>query len=200
MADALDALLPGFADPVADAQAVFKAVMRALARPALEVRLDTDLRPPAPLAPEAAAILLALADYETPVWLDEPLRRPGVLQFLSFHTGARIVGEVGEAQFAVASSAETMPALATLRQGTPEYPDRSATLLVQVASLSQKGLAFEGPGIRQRAGFSFAGMPKRLGDELRHNRAQFPCGVDLIFASPGAIAALPRSVRLVTEA
>lgn len=200
MGDALDALLPGFADPVSDAQLVFKAVMRAMARPALQIPLDVGLRPPAPLSPEAAAILLAVADYETPLWLDEPLRRSSVLQFLSFHTGARIVQEAGEAHFALASRPDTMPALSALRQGTPEYPDRSATLLVQVAGLSDKGLELEGPGIKQRVGFAFAGMQKQLPGELRQNRAQFPCGVDLIFASTGAIAALPRSVRLVTEA
>jgi alpha-D-ribose 1-methylphosphonate 5-triphosphate synthase subunit PhnH len=145
-------------------------------------------------------VLLALADYETPVWLEASLRQPAVLQFLSFHTGARIVRDVEDAAFVLAASPATMPRLAALRQGTPEYPDRSATLIVEVASLSTKGLQLEGPGINGRVGFSFAGMPGRLADELRANRAQFPCGVDLILAAPGAIAALPRSVRLVTEA
>lgn len=193
-------LLPGFADPVGNSQRVFKAVMQALARPALPVSLDISLRTPAPLSPLAAAVLLALADYETPVWLDAALCEPAVLQFLSFHTGARIVRDAEDAAFVLASSPAAMPRLSALRQGTPEYPDRSATLIVQVESFSPRGLQFDGPGIRDRIGFAFADMPQRLAGELRANRAQFPCGVDLILAAPKAVAALPRSVRVVMEA
>jgi alpha-D-ribose 1-methylphosphonate 5-triphosphate synthase subunit PhnH len=193
-------LLPGFADPVADAQRAFKAVMQAMSRPALAIPFDAGLTAPAPLSPVVAAILLALADYETPVWLDVPLRHPAVVHFLSFHTGARIVRETEEAAFAVASDPANMPPLMLLRQGTPEYPDRSTTLIVQVEALRAQGLRFEGPGIKHAAEFSVPGAPSRLAAELAANRAQFPCGVDLIFAAPGAIAALPRSVRLVKEA
>jgi alpha-D-ribose 1-methylphosphonate 5-triphosphate synthase subunit PhnH len=34
---------------------------------------------------------------------------------------------------------------------------------------------------------------------LRDNRVLFPRGIDLIFAAPGSVAALPRSSRLVEE-
>ncbi|MFX8477663.1 phosphonate C-P lyase system protein PhnH, partial [Acinetobacter baumannii] len=84
-----------------------------------------------------------------------PLRHPAVVHFLSFHTGARIVRETEEAVFAVASDPATMPPLMLLRQGTPEDPDRSTTLIVQVEALRTHGLRFEGPGIKDAAGFSF---------------------------------------------
>ncbi|MDX2204298.1 MAG: phosphonate C-P lyase system protein PhnH [Hyphomicrobiaceae bacterium] len=197
--DATPSLLPGFADSVGDAQRVFKAVMQAMARPARPVALDVALRVPPPLTAVAAGVLLALADYETPLWLDPSLRQPDILQFLSFHTGARLARAADEAQFVLAAGPAAMPRLAALRQGTPEYPDRSATLIVAVEAFSGEGLLLEGPGIKGRAGFSFAGLPAWLADDLRHNRAQFPCGVDLVLAAPGAVAALPRSVRLVTE-
>ena len=47
---------------------------------------------PLPLTPELAAIALALADPDAPVWLDGPLAgAPEVAAYLRFHTGDRIV-------------------------------------------------------------------------------------------------------------
>ena len=62
--------LRGFADAVREAQAVFRTVMMALARPGTIGRIEARLTPPAPLTPELAAVALTLADHETPVWLD----------------------------------------------------------------------------------------------------------------------------------
>ncbi|MBD0275911.1 MAG: phosphonate C-P lyase system protein PhnH, partial [Acetobacteraceae bacterium] len=77
------ALVPGFGDPVRDAQAVFRAVMDALARPGPPRALPAGLpRPPGPLAPELGAIALALADHEAPLWLDAPLAAVVLAGFL----------------------------------------------------------------------------------------------------------------------
>lgn len=191
-------LRPGLADAVHDAQRVFKAAMGAMARPGRPVALNVPLDVPHPLTREAAAILLALADYETPVWLDAPLRAAeGVTEFLSFHTGATIVDDHGDASFVLASDVATMPRLATLRQGTPEYPDRSATLLVQVRGFKRAGLTLEGPGCKARVSFGFEAMPPSFESELAANRTRFPCGVDVLLACPQYVAALPRSVRIV---
>ena len=63
--------LPGFAEPVADAQTTFRAVLDAMARPGTIHQVGANLSPPAPLDPATAAVLLTLADNETPLWLDE---------------------------------------------------------------------------------------------------------------------------------
>ena len=76
-------LLPGFADPVLDAQRVFRGVMEALARPGSLQPLADLPEVPAPLTPELAAIALALADADAPLWLDAPLAgAPAVAEFL----------------------------------------------------------------------------------------------------------------------
>lgn len=192
-------LAGGFRDSVHDAQAAFRVVMRAMARPALPVALPSSLAPPAPLLASTAAVLLTLADYETTIWLDAQLgASEAVRQYTSFHTGARLVSDPAEATFAVAAGTGSMPPLATLNLGTPEYPDRSTTLIVQVMEFHGAGLVLQGPGIKGCAEFSFAGMSAAFAGELAANRAQFPCGVDLLFAAPNAVAALPRSVRLAT--
>jgi len=200
MRSQLPTLQAGFRDAVHDSQAVFRTVMRAMSVPALPISLPTNLAPPAPLTATAAAILITLADFETTIWLDARLASSdAVCQFASFHTGARLVRDPREAHFAFASTPQSMPRLATLNQGTPEYPDRSTTLIVQVAGFAAAGLAFTGPGIKTVRQFSFSGMPKEFEQQLRDNRAQFPQGVDIVLAASAHIAALPRSVRLARE-
>ncbi len=97
----MSAPLPGFAAPVHDAQRVFRAVMTALAEPGRVVPLDAGLAPPDGLLPTSAAVLLALADYETPVWFAPALRSSAVESFVRFHTGAALVADPTRATFAV---------------------------------------------------------------------------------------------------
>lgn len=193
-------LLPGFEAPVSDAQRVFKTVMRAMSRPGTIVTLETELKPPAPLTPEMAAILLALADHETPLWMEPCGDAASATAFLTFHTGLRLATALSAAAFVAVAPGAPMPALDALAQGTPEFPDRSATLLVAVSGFQAGGLQLVGPGIDGRIAFGFEGMPADFADTLARNRAGYPCGVDIVLAAPGALAALPRSVCLAEGA
>ncbi len=66
----IDVTLPGFADPVGQAQASFRAVLEAMARPGTLVPAGQGLVPPAPLDPATGAVLLTLVDHDTLLWLD----------------------------------------------------------------------------------------------------------------------------------
>ena len=86
--------------------------------------------------PASAAVALTLCDFQTPVWLSPDLRNDKVVHYLRFHTGAPIVDELEEAHFAFLPRQRTSCRRLTLfAQGTHEYPDRSATLVIQVAGL-----------------------------------------------------------------
>ncbi|TNC09098.1 phosphonate C-P lyase system protein PhnH [Methylobacterium terricola] len=191
-------LARGFTDPVHDSQGVFRAVMDALARPGTIQGLATGLEPPSPLTAELAAIALALADADAPLWLDEPLRQhPAVAEFLRFHTGARLTGTPSEAAFALVSDPAACPEFGTFAQGTPAYPDRSTTLVLAVSDLScGEGWRLDGPGIRGGARLAAAPVPADMVERLGRNHAGFPQGVDLILAAAGRLAALPRSTRV----
>lgn len=195
----MTALAPGFADPVFDAQNVFRAVMDALARPGTVQRLAGLPDGPAPLTPELAAVVLALADHEAPVWLDPPLAgAPAVAAFLRFHTGAAIVAEPAEAAFALVSDPARCPAPDAFAHGTPEYPDRSTTLVLAVQDLVPgEGMALEGPGIRGTIWLGAHPLPPDMPGRLARNRAAFPRGLDILLTAPGRVAGLPRSVRAV---
>ncbi len=187
-------LQPGFADPVRQSQAVFRTVLDAMSRPARPHLLPVSLTVPAPLLPTTAAVLLALADFETPIWFGKTIG-PAAREFIRFHTGARIVDDPAAATFAVVADLAALPAHAAVAHGTPEYPDTSTTLLVQVLALTTDGPVYAGPGIDGTVRFDT--NPRILGLDARFaaNRHSFPCGVDIILVSPTHIAALPRSIR-----
>jgi alpha-D-ribose 1-methylphosphonate 5-triphosphate synthase subunit PhnH len=188
----------GLADPVHSAQAVFREVMRAMACPGEIRELPQVTAPPAPLSAGLAAIALTLADYEAPLWLDSRLSgSPEPARFLRFHTGAPIVRDPGEARFALIGAPLLLPPLASFAQGTLEYPDRSATLIVEVASITPgRGFRLKGPGIDGKRSIGIEPLPADFVARMKANRALFPRGVDIVFVAGRAIAALPRTTRL----
>jgi alpha-D-ribose 1-methylphosphonate 5-triphosphate synthase subunit PhnH len=188
----------GFTNPVIDAQSIFKAVMDAMARPGTVQPAKAETQPPQPLWAVAAAVALTLCDADTPLWLDPALKQsPAVASWLGFHTGAPLADTPADAHFALVADPASLIALENFAQGTQEYPDRSTTLILQVASLSAGGrLVLEGPGIDRSATFAPSPLPRHFVEQWKQNRARFPRGVDLILAAPEGIACLPRTTRI----
>jgi alpha-D-ribose 1-methylphosphonate 5-triphosphate synthase subunit PhnH len=184
----------GFLGPVFDAQRVFRTLLTALAEPGRVMRVEPACVPPPPFDPVAAAIVLALCDGDTPVWL-APHLAPAA-DFIRFHTGAPITPTLGLAQFVVADH-DHRPPLSTLSQGTPEYPDRAATLILAVPGLEEGiGWRLSGPGIPDRRRVLPLGIDAGFAAEWQANEARFPLGVDIVFAAHDRLAGLPRSTRL----
>jgi alpha-D-ribose 1-methylphosphonate 5-triphosphate synthase subunit PhnH len=196
------ALAPGFAAPVTDAQAVFRAALDALARPGRPVPLPAaGLVPPAPLTPELAALALALADADAPLWLDAKLAGSAAITgYLRFHTGARLVADPEEAAFALISDAAATPAFDTFAQGTDQYPDRSTTLILAIDGFAASGITLEGPGIQGTVAFGAHPVPADIVAHLAANRTLFPCGIDLLLAGSGQVLGIPRSSSPVEPA
>jgi alpha-D-ribose 1-methylphosphonate 5-triphosphate synthase subunit PhnH len=193
----MNAVAAGFAEPVLAAQATFRVVMDAMARPGTIRRL-TGVAAPAPLSASAAAIALTLLDYETPFWLDAPLADTGeVARFISFHTGARATEDPAAAAFAFVATPAAAPPMASFAQGSAEYPDRSTTLVLQVAQLAEgEGMVLRGPGIAGTRRLTASPLPANFLDQFADNRAQFPRGVDILLAAPDVVAGLPRSLHV----
>jgi alpha-D-ribose 1-methylphosphonate 5-triphosphate synthase subunit PhnH len=193
-------LAPAFADPVDNAQSVFRTVMDAMARPGSPRSLAPALAPPAPFSRGSGAIALALLDYESPFWLDETLtRQPDVAQWLRFHTGAPVARDPSDAAFAFMADAARVPDFESFALGTVEYPDRSTTLVLQVEHLSgSEVMHLRGPGIAAERRFAVSPCPLDLVARLQRNHAMFPRGLDLLFVTAGAVAAIPRSTRVTS--
>lgn len=187
-----------FADPVHASQDTFRAVMDALARPGTVVPIAAIAAAP-PLHPAAAAVALTLLDYETPVWLDRTLAAaPDLADWFRFHTGAPITPDSDKAAFAFVADSAQAPSLDSFSLGTMDYPDRSTTLVLQVERFfAAECLTLSGPGIAGTQSFAATPLPSDFRAQLLANRELFPRGVDVILATDNAIAALPRSVRVV---
>ena len=182
------ALEGGFADPPVEAARAFRAALEAMARPGTIWQVS-GAAPPAPLSPAAGALLLTLADTETPVYLAGAADCAGVRGWVAFHTGAPLVGP--EAAIFALGTWEALGPLTRYPAGTPDYPDRSTTLIVEMPALRTEGTTLRGPGIRDRAALN---LPDPAA--LATNAARFPLGLDFYFCAGDRIAALPRSTRI----
>lgn len=151
--------------------------------------------PPPPLSAAAGALLLILADRETPVWLAADVSGSSVPKWLTFHTNAALVVEADAAVYAVGSWAE-IGEIGRFAIGTPEHPDRSTTLVVEVPQLrGGASLRLSGPGVSGSRLFS-PELPADAAEALASNHARFPLGVDVFFTSGCDVAALPRSTKV----
>lgn len=183
-----EALTGGFADaPIQSAQA-FRAAMEALARPG---RIETvrGAMPPAPLSVAAGVLVLTLCDPTTPVHLAGAHDCQSVRDWITFHTGAPFAA-APEASFAIGTWAALTP-VSRFAIGLPDYPDRSATLIVEMAALTAQGPRLTGPGIQGAARLS---LPETAA--FAANRALFPLGFDAFLTAGDRLAGLPRSTRV----
>lgn len=178
----------GFADPARDAARAFRAALQAMARPG-RIATVTGATPPVPLSPAAGALLLVLTDPGTGLWLAPSHDTPALRDWIAFQTGAPIVPPE-RAMFALGSWAALQP-LDRFPPGQPDYPDRSATLIVEMEALSAAGARLTGPGIETEARLS---LPEVAA--FAANRAAFPLGLDFFLTAGARLAGLPRSTRV----
>ncbi len=187
----LDVTHPGFADPVRDSQACFRAVLDAMAQPGRLLTVPAAMDPPPMLDTATAAVLLTLADADTPLWLDKAAS--AARHWIAFHCGAP-AATAGSAALALALGPVRLD---TFPRGTDNAPELGATIILQVAALA-RGVAYtlSGPGLASPAVLAVVGLPDSFIAEWAANRALFPRGVDLILCAGNRVAALPRTVRI----
>jgi alpha-D-ribose 1-methylphosphonate 5-triphosphate synthase subunit PhnH len=190
-------MLAAFAHPVFDSQGNFRELLQAMARPAVPRLVPTPAAAPAPILPATMAVLLTLCDADTALWLQQP--NDEVASHLRFHAGVRLVQEPTDADFALITEPSSMPPLSRFAHGELRYPDRSASLIVQVESFDGGGRRFAGPGINGVEQLAIAGLPAEFWQQRAAMSAQLPLGVDLIFISGERMVALPRTTRVLED-
>lgn len=185
-----EALAGGFAEPATQSAQAFRSVMEAMARPGM-VQDIAGAMPPAPLSPAAGAVILTLCDTDTPLYLAGEADCEAVRAWVAFHTGAPF-SDPSHCMFAIGKWGALTPRT-DYPVGTSEYPDRSATLIVELDRFAETGTVLRGPGIKETAALS---LPETAAFEANH--ALFPLGLDFIFTSDDRLAALPRSTEICT--
>jgi alpha-D-ribose 1-methylphosphonate 5-triphosphate synthase subunit PhnH len=197
-AELLAGMPRGFADPVHDAQSVFRATLDALSRPG---RLQTlaacdGLQAPAPLSRGLTALLLTLLDGESSLHLGGTLGSDAAWMYARFHTGVQAVAR-DEADFVALRADEA--GWDDLRLGSDEVPQDGATLIVEAGSLSGPGLVLRGPGIAGAQRMGSCGLPPAFWERRIAMERHFPCGVDLLIVCGAQIVGVPRSTHVSME-
>ncbi|MCZ4094541.1 phosphonate C-P lyase system protein PhnH [Sinorhizobium psoraleae] len=189
-----------FADPVFQAQSVFRTLMDGFARPGTVASFSALAAPPSPLGKASGAVALTLCDHDTSVWLSPVLAKSAVPQWIAFHTGAPMTETKDDARFAFIEKGAAVPSFDQFALGTQEYPDRSTTLVIEVEALTggQPFIA-RGPGIKDETVIAPEGLPDLFLDFWAANRAIFPRGIDLVLTAGDAVLCLPRTTKLAAR-
>lgn len=215
----LSLVCKGFDDPVRDSQRSFRTILNALSEPGTVGRLDgVPLnQAPATWTEAAWAVAMTLLDGDTRVWLSPSLATPVAFASLRFHSSCPITSDPSEADFIFVGHVNEQPEWSMLRQGEAEFPDHSATVILQVVGVEaldaldhSKGKPnfppstweLQGPGIEHTRLIRLQHdaddqWPEQLRHALVANRARFPLGVDLLLVWRDGLCALPRSTRVV---
>jgi alpha-D-ribose 1-methylphosphonate 5-triphosphate synthase subunit PhnH len=189
-------LLPGFEDPVTGAQATFRAALQALANPGQIQTITSDCGVPAGLSHGMTALLLTLADIDTAVWLPQSVDE-AARGFLRFHCGCPLVDDPAQARFVALPAGCAAPSLDACDPGDPAYPDRSATLLIEVAALDRgQPVTLSGPGIPGTRTLRVNGLPADFWPQWAVNHRRFPLGVDVVLIQGDRVCGLPRTTRV----
>lgn len=186
----------GFADPVFESQAAFRGCLDALATPGSVVSLGAGLESLPDLHPAASALLLALLDQDTRLWLSPGLAAGRTAANLKFHTGCSLAASPGEADFALVANVDELPSLEAFSAGSEEYPERSATIVLQVPAILDSGWRLTGPGIRNETRLSVPALGDGFIAQWGRNRARFPRGIDLYLVCGETLCGLPRTTHI----
>ena len=185
-----------FTLPVQDAQHSFRRLLKAMSEPGVIVSLHQLSQGWLPLNLATTSVLLTLADNDTPVWLSNALHNDIVSQSLRFHTNAPLVEQPQQATFAVSSDTISSEQLNALCEGSAVAPETSATLIVQVSSLSGgRMLRLTGAGIAEERMIA-PQLPNCILHELTERPHPFPLGVDLILTCGERLLAIPRTTHV----
>ncbi len=193
----------GFEDAVLESQEAFRAILSAMAHPGRIVSVRAPSVIPRDLHPASWVVLLTLADDSVRFWTDLPIDHETRWAVQSA-CRVRTVSEPQEADLALVVDPSSLAVPIAFQIGTEEEPYLSATVIVQVFSLSTEpssprgqAMLLSGPGIQERSTLFVDGCPKGFWDWRRQLEAFYPRGVDLLLVHENNLVALPRSTHVM---
>ena len=94
---------------------------------------------------------------------------------------------------------ESAPALDQFCYGTPEYPEASTSLLLQIPSMEGgPEVMLKGPGILEEIAIA-PPMAAEFWQQWQEMTPEYPLGLDVWFFADDQILGLPRTARLSSE-
>lgn len=189
---------PGFANPVHAAQQVFRVVLDAVARPGRILTVEADSPSPPGVGHAANAVLLALLDQDTTLYVSPNISEAAARHF-RFHTGCRVTPRIEDADFIILAAGDAWPGSTALKLGSEFSPEQGATVVREVSGFDNGlPLVLTGPGIADTQALQSPALDGDFVADWQRLRGQFPRGVDLILCCGATLVGLPRSTRIRT--
>jgi len=198
----LSKMSAGFENIERDSQRIFRTVMDSFSRPGLRFDMSALVQAsPGETASVAGTLLLALMESASSLCVSKSLHITQWPSFLKFHTGCVLTQDSSQAQFIWIQQMQDLPSLMNCALGSPEFPDQSSTLIIDVEAIHSPstqgaGQVWSGPGIKEPMVIDIMGLPKAFWLERQNLQNLYPCGIDVIFCTPSQIVSLPRSTHI----
>jgi alpha-D-ribose 1-methylphosphonate 5-triphosphate synthase subunit PhnH len=192
-------------DEVFDAQAHYRELLDAMARPGkINTLHHVGLNPEGGLDRGSAYVALTLLDSAVDFSVMGYERTAA--EYIRIRTGAKESSP--EAANFIFTTAELSPlAIRCATPGNLLYPETSATLVIGVLNLSREErgsgelkLALSGPGIESENIVFVDGWDRSALEARAEKNAEYPLGVDLILVTAdGAVLCLPRTAAVMAD-
>lgn len=190
-------------DPGRANQHVFRVLLDGLAHPGSLRSLivhPSIAGEPRLARPYVASILVTMLDHEVSLHIGPAVDAEALREIVVRRTGVAI-SDAGNADVVVAIDPDDrLPE--SLKRGSLEFPDDSATLIVSVPSLTDVGgdpldLTLQGPGIDGSCMLRVPGLSPGLVESRNRAVAGYPTGIDLVLVdAAGSVACIPRTTTI----
>ncbi|MDX1737749.1 MAG: phosphonate C-P lyase system protein PhnH [Alphaproteobacteria bacterium] len=203
-------IFSGLNNPVHDTAQTFRQLMTVIAEPGKIERLNMACDHPTALSKATSLILLTLLDMDTQLYLAPKYNLPEIRDFFTVQTGTKLVSKIEQAHFVLIDQNTDIDVYRELSIGNPEYPDQSATLIIQseqtdallteVDTNKPPSIAIaSGPGIQSSREILLPDLPNDFLIWRDQKNSNFPCGFDMIFTQQSDIFALPRTTKVENQ-
>jgi alpha-D-ribose 1-methylphosphonate 5-triphosphate synthase subunit PhnH len=192
-------------DEVFDAQAQFRIVMDAMARPGkINVLPHLDILPPEGLNEASALVALGLLNADVTFACSE-VNADEIQSYLSVNTGAQL-NPLEQGDYIFLTGQEDISVVEKVKVGTLSYPEQGATLIFGVSEISGSKtegavkIILKGPGIENTNTVFVTGINADLLNQIKIINQEFPLGVDLILTDvSNQLICIPRSNQFIIE-
>lgn len=184
-----------------DSQRHFRTILDAMARPGTIHRIkDQQINPPDDLHRVSAYIGFALLNAEVTFYIDGV--RKQIAYYFTINTFSR-ESLCSEANFLFLTGSSSTDIIDTAKSGNLLYPERGATLVIDIDTVSSvplvhgHGLTLQGPGVENEISFFIEGISLSLIAAIKEKNEEFPLGVDVILTDRhNDFVCIPRSSKI----
>jgi alpha-D-ribose 1-methylphosphonate 5-triphosphate synthase subunit PhnH len=182
-----------------DAQVHFRLILDSMARPGkvnnfgkIAIQSVNDLHP------ASALVAFALLNREVTFYTNKN-NNPEITEYFIVNTNSKPV-EINNADFVFINGTDDGKILLETNTGILEYPEKSATIIIDVDNIydvprdQTHEIILKGPGVNNEKRVYIRNISNDILQSLKEQNAEYPLGIDVILTdSEGNIMCIPRT-------